>query len=102
MTGLWAPWPIAKWDVTATPPKPVRYSTLTRAMGTRLPSRLRAIRRLPSCLISRIHCGPPGGFEAWVAQAMAAHESPTTTKPYNDTGERLTLDEIERINAASP
>jgi integrase len=31
------------------------------------------------------------------AQAMAAHESPRTTKLYDRTPERLTLDEIERI-----
>jgi len=31
------------------------------------------------------------------AQAIAAHESPRTTKLYDRTEERLTLDEIERI-----
>ena len=31
------------------------------------------------------------------AQAMAAHESPRTTKLYDRTKERLTLDEIERV-----
>jgi integrase len=31
------------------------------------------------------------------AHAMAAHESPRTTKLYDRTKERLTLDEIERI-----
>jgi integrase len=31
------------------------------------------------------------------AQEMAAHESPRTTKLYDRTKERLTLDEIERI-----
>ena len=31
------------------------------------------------------------------AQAMAAHESPRTTKLYDRTKERLTQDEIERI-----
>jgi site-specific recombinase XerD len=31
------------------------------------------------------------------AQAMAAHESPRTTKLYDRTQERLTLDEVERI-----
>jgi hypothetical protein len=30
-------------------------------------------------------------------QAMAAHESPLTTKLYNRTGNEITLDEIERI-----
>jgi integrase len=31
------------------------------------------------------------------AQAMAAHESPRTTKVYDRTGDEITLDEIERI-----
>jgi hypothetical protein len=31
------------------------------------------------------------------AQAVAAHESPRTTKLYDCTKERLTLDEVERI-----
>ena len=32
------------------------------------------------------------------AQAMAAHESPRTTKLYDRTGDEITLDEIERIS----
>lgn len=31
------------------------------------------------------------------AQAMAAHESPGTTKLYDQTGDEITLDEVERI-----
>ncbi len=31
------------------------------------------------------------------AQAMAAHESPRTTKLYDRTKERVTQDEVERI-----
>jgi integrase/recombinase XerD len=31
------------------------------------------------------------------AQAIAAHESPRTTKPYDRTSDEITLDEIERI-----
>ena len=31
------------------------------------------------------------------AQAMAAHESPRTTKLYDRTGGEITLDEVERI-----
>jgi hypothetical protein len=31
------------------------------------------------------------------AQAMAAHESPRTTKLYGRTGDEITLDEVERI-----
>jgi integrase len=32
------------------------------------------------------------------AQAMAAHESPRTTKLYDPTGDEITLDEVERIS----
>jgi hypothetical protein len=31
------------------------------------------------------------------AQAMAAHESPRSTKLYDRTGDAITLDEVERI-----
>jgi integrase/recombinase XerD len=31
------------------------------------------------------------------AQAMAAHESPRTTKLYDRTGDQITLDEVEKI-----
>jgi hypothetical protein len=31
------------------------------------------------------------------AQAMAAHESPRTTKLYDRTGDEITLNEVERI-----
>jgi hypothetical protein len=31
------------------------------------------------------------------AQSMAAHESPRTTKVYARTGDKITLDEVERI-----
>jgi hypothetical protein len=31
------------------------------------------------------------------AQAMAAHESPKTTKLYDRTSDQITLDEVERI-----
>jgi len=31
------------------------------------------------------------------AQAMAAHESPRTTKLYDCTSDEITLDEVERI-----
>jgi hypothetical protein len=33
------------------------------------------------------------------AQAMAAHESPRTTKLYDRTGDEITLDEVERMVA---
>jgi hypothetical protein len=47
----------------------------------------------------------PGRFTAYLeaggtlenAQAMAAHESPRTTKLYDRTGDEITLDEVERI-----
>jgi integrase/recombinase XerD len=32
------------------------------------------------------------------AQAMAAHESPRTTKFYDRAGDKITLDEVERIS----
>jgi len=35
------------------------------------------------------------------AQAMAAHESPRTTKLYDRTGDEITRDEVERINIQS-
>jgi hypothetical protein len=31
------------------------------------------------------------------AHAMAAHESPRTTKFYDPTGDGITLDEVERV-----
>ena len=38
-----------------------------------------------------------GGGTLEKAQAMAAHESPRTTKLYDRTGDEITLDEVERI-----
>ena len=38
-----------------------------------------------------------GGGSLENAQAMAAHESPRTTKLYDHTGDEITLDEVERI-----
>ena len=32
-----------------------------------------------------------------IAQAMAAHESPRTTKLYDRTGDEITLDEVDKI-----
>lgn len=43
------------------------------------------------------HRLPRGGRTLENAQAMAAHESPRTTKLYDRTGDEITLDEIERI-----
>jgi len=38
-----------------------------------------------------------GGTLVEHAQAIAAHESPRTTKLYDRTSDEITLDEIERI-----
>jgi integrase len=38
-----------------------------------------------------------GGGSLENAQAMAAHESPRTTKLYDRRGDEVTLDEVERI-----
>jgi integrase/recombinase XerD len=38
-----------------------------------------------------------GGGSLENAQAMAAHESPRMTKLYDRTGDKITLDEVERI-----
>jgi integrase len=38
-----------------------------------------------------------GGGSLENAQAMAAHESPRTTKLYDRRGDSITLDEVERI-----
>jgi len=38
-----------------------------------------------------------GGGSLENAQAMAAHESPRTTKLYDRTGDEITLDEVARI-----
>jgi integrase len=38
-----------------------------------------------------------GGGSLENAQAMAAHESPRTTKLYDRRGDKVTLDEVEKI-----
>ena len=49
----------------------------------------------------RLKSFPPAylenGGSLETAQAIAAHESPRTTKLYDRTGDTLSLDEIERI-----
>ena len=45
----------------------------------------------------RHHRHPLNGRALEHAQAVAAHESPRTTKLYDRTTERLTPDEVERI-----
>jgi integrase/recombinase XerD len=42
-------------------------------------------------------CNLEAGGTLENAQAMAAHESPRTTKLYDRTGDEITLDEVERI-----
>jgi hypothetical protein len=50
-----------------------------------------------ACLGSVITAYLANGGALEHAQAMAAHESPRTTKLYDRTKERLTQDEVERI-----
>jgi hypothetical protein len=62
--------------------------------------------RLPvqSGMIACLSC-PSTGITAYLnaggtldnVQAMAAHESPRTTKLYDRIGDEITLDEVERI-----
>jgi hypothetical protein len=47
----------------------------------------------PSDIVPYLETG--GTLET--AQAMAAHETPRTTKHYDRTGDEITLDEVERI-----
>jgi site-specific recombinase XerC len=53
--------------------------------------------RLPYVPCDRNHCLPEAGGTLENAQAMAAHESPRTTKLYDRTGDEITLDEVERV-----
>jgi Nuclease-related domain len=57
--------------------------------------------RLRSRRVGDYELGAPlaegDGWQDFLAQAMAAHESPRTTKLYDRTGDELTLDEVERI-----
>jgi hypothetical protein len=39
----------------------------------------------------------PGGGSLENAQAMAAHESPRSTKLYDRTDDQITLDEVQKI-----
>jgi hypothetical protein len=49
---------------------------------------------LPTGITAYLEAG--GSLEN--AEAMAAHESPRTTKLYDRTGDEITLDEVERIS----
>jgi integrase/recombinase XerD len=53
--------------------------------------------RLPHLPRHRHHRLSRSGGTLENAQAMAAHESPRTTKLYDRTGDAITLDEVERI-----
>jgi integrase len=69
----------------------------------------RMIQRRAADLGARVRIGcdrfPAAGITAYLesggrlenAQAMAAHESPCTTKLYDHTGDEIKLDEVERI-----
>jgi integrase len=66
-----------------------------------------SIRPRPQWVVVRIGCHTfratgitaylEGGGTLENAQAMAAHESPCTTKLYDRTGDEITLDEVERM-----
>ena len=58
---------------------------------------LKRARRLPSFRATGITAYLEAGGTLENAQAMAAHESPRTTKLYDRTGDQITLDEVERI-----
>ena len=69
----------------------------------------RMVQRRAADLGARVRIGchtfPATGITAYLeaggtlenAQALAAHESPRTTKLYDRTGDEITLDEVERI-----
>ena len=54
--------------------------------------------RLPRVPRDRDHRLSRGRWHAQNAQAMAAHESPRTTKLYDRTGDEITLDEVEKYH----
>jgi hypothetical protein len=74
----------------------VRSTFAQRMMASRPSSA--AISPMPSGQCDyHVNSKPAGPLEN--AQAMAAHESPRTTKTklYDRTGDEITLDEVERI-----
>jgi hypothetical protein len=70
----------------------VKISRGTVGLGWRADIRTEFLRTL-SCGIM-VYCLRPCCENA---QAMAAHESPRTTKLYDRTGDEITLGEVERI-----
>src|SRR5690349_1302078 len=79
--------------------------------ASRMPAAATPIRRFARARRSRFQnqarmpCSRATGITAYLeaggtlenAQAMAAHESPRTTKLYDRTGDEIALDEVERI-----
>ncbi|WP_144259566.1 tyrosine-type recombinase/integrase [Methylocystis sp. ATCC 49242] len=90
------------------PPKPVQWYTLPPLFIHQIDA-YRMIQRRAADLGARgrigCHTFRATGITAYLeaggtlenAQAMAAHESPRTTKLYDRTGDEITLDEVERI-----
>jgi len=86
-----------------------RTATLTQKPMNRIDA-WRMIQRRATDLGTRVRIGchtfRATGITAYLeaggtlenAQAMAAHESPRTTKLYDRTGDEITLDEVERIS----
>jgi hypothetical protein len=66
---------------------------MTTAIATYAP----AVITLPGGLPALITDYLENGSTIEKAQAIAAHESPRTTKLYDRTSDAITLDEIERI-----
>jgi hypothetical protein len=63
-----------------------------------IPVELRSGRHVPGSLLAqpRLASSKPAA-PSKNAQAMAARQSPRTTKLYDRTGDEITLDEVERI-----
>ena len=84
-----------------------RTGTLTATAMNRVDAWRMIQRRPPSSARAPVGCHTfrATGITAYLeaggtlenAQAMAAHESPRTTKLYDRTGDEITLDEVERI-----
>jgi hypothetical protein len=70
---------------------PMKWSVAARR------GRLEREARLPRVRATGITAYLEAGGTLENAQAMAAHESPRTTKLYDRTGDEITLDEVERI-----
>jgi len=92
---------------TASPSSPISSRSTSRRMSSGCRPRLRR-RTAAAGFTQRLGCHTfratgitvyrEGGGSLENAQAMAAHESPRTTKLYDRTSDAITLDEVERIN----